>query len=112
MSQKIDNKAGRADAKNSQIAPENQKKAAAPAAPGGRKKIKGSFKFVLGYAGRECCSISMGMIFLVGGSISDLSIPIFIGWVIDAINDNDYDRVGDLCLYMIIVIVVSQSIKL
>ena len=50
----------------------------------------------------------MGMIFLVGGSISDLAIPIFIGWVIDAINDNDYDRVGNLCLYMIIVVVVSQ----
>ena len=97
-----------AEVKNSQtqVAPD-QKKAAAPANPAGRKKIKGSFKFVLGYAGRECCSIVMGMIFLVGGSISDLAIPIFIGWVIDAINDNDYDQVGNLCLYMIIVIVVS-----
>lgn len=77
----------------------------APGKPADPKK--GSFKFVLGYAYRECCSIVLGLIFLIGGSISDLSIPVFIGWVIDAINDNDYDRVGELCLYMIIVIVVS-----
>ena len=50
------------------------------------------------------------MVFLVLGSLSDLSIPLFIGWVIDAINDEDYDRIGDLCLYMIIVIVVSTLV--
>ena len=38
-----------------------------------------SFKFIMGYAKRECCSIIIGLIFLVGGSLSDLAIPYFIG---------------------------------
>ena len=42
-----------------------------------------SFKFIMGYARRECCSISLGIIFLVGGSLSDLTMPYFIGKIID-----------------------------
>jgi len=32
----------------------------------------------------------------------------FIGAVIDYVNKDDYDSVGELCLYMIIVVVVSS----
>ena len=39
--------------------------------------------------------------------MSDLAIPMFIGMVIDKVNKDDYDAVGELCLYMIIVVVVS-----
>ena len=68
-----------------------------------------AFRFVLGYAWRECCSISLGMLFLIGGSLSDLAIPLFIGRVIDYLQKGDFDGVGELCLYMLIVIFVSNS---
>ena len=67
-----------------------------------------SFKFILGYAKRECGSISLGILFLIGGSLSDLAVPLFIGRVIDYIQKGDYDAVGTLCLYMLIVILVSS----
>ena len=81
-------------------APEADKKVAAaqPAASGQKKKIKGSFKFVLSYARRECCSIIFGLIFLVGGSTADLAVPYFIGQIIDAINKAEYDKIGDICI--------------
>ena len=68
-----------------------------------------SFRFVLGYAWRECGSITLGILFLIGGSLSDLSIPLFIGKVIDLLQKGDFDGVGTLCLYMLIVIAVSCS---
>ena len=68
-----------------------------------------AFRFVLGYAWRECCSISLGILFLIGGSLSDLVIPLFIGRVIDLLQKGDFDGVGELCLYMLIVIFVSNS---
>ena len=88
--------------------PADAKKAppAAPAPPA-RKKTKGSFKFVMSYSRRECCSIIFGMIFLVGGATSDLAVPYFIGRIIDAINKGDYDKIGDICFQFIAVIVVS-----
>ena len=61
----------------------------------------------MGYAKRECCSIILGILYLLGGSISDLAIPLFIAQVIDYANEEKWDDVGTLCLYMIIVVVVS-----
>ena len=49
------------------------------------------------------------MVFLIGGSLSDLAIPLFIGRVIDLLQKGDFDGVGELCLYMLIVIFVSNS---
>ena len=92
---------GNVDAKGgaAAAAPAADKKvAAAQPAASGRKKIKGSFKFVLSYARRECCSIIFGLIFLVGGSTADLAVPYFIGRIIDAINKGEYDKIGDICI--------------
>ena len=63
----------------------------------------------MGYAWRECGSISLGILFLIGGSLSDLVIPLFIGRVIDLLQKGDFDGVGTLCLYMLIVIFVSTN---
>ena len=49
------------------------------------------------------------MVFLIGGSLSDLAIPLFIGRVIDLLQKGDFDGVGELCLYMLIVIFVSNN---
>ena len=48
-----------------------------------------------------------GLFFLIGGSLSDITIPMFIGWVIDNLQDGNYDEVGRLCLYMLAVVAVS-----
>jgi len=71
-----------------------------------------SSAFVMGYAKRECCSISLGMVWLVGGLLSDLSVPIFIGRVVDLNKEEKYDDIGELCLYMIIIVVVSKQASL
>ena len=71
-----------------------------------------SFSFVLGYAKRECCSISIGMFFLIGGSSGELALPAFIGIVIDLLAEGDYETIQTYCLYMLILIIVSQSSNL
>ena len=66
-----------------------------------------SVSFILKYAYRECCSIVLGLIFLLGGSLSDLAVPIFIGRVIDYLPEEKFDEINELCLYMAIIICVS-----
>ena len=53
-----------------------------------------SFKKIRAYAGRECCSLTIGLIFLVLGMASDLLIPLFIGEVVDYLAAEEYDKVG------------------
>ena len=65
-----------------------------------------SFKFIRGYAYRECSSIVIGLIFLVGAQLSDFAIPMFIGWTIDLLEKEQFEEVGVLCLYMLIIILV------
>jgi ABC-type multidrug transport system fused ATPase/permease subunit len=63
----------------------------------------------MGYARRECGSVTLGMVFLVGGQASDLFIPYMIGKVIDFLEDRDQDSINTYCIYMLIIIVVSIS---
>lgn len=57
---------------------------------------------------RECRAISFGLIWLVGGTVGDLSIPLFIGKVVDYISKGEFDKVGTACLIMLAIIAVSQ----
>ena len=66
----------------------------------------------MGYGYRECCSISLGMIFLVGGILSDLALPFFIGRVIDHLEKDEIDEIETLCLYMLIIIIVSKLFRI
>ena len=68
---------------------------------------KRSFSFILSYAKRECCSIFIGMFFLIGGSAGELALPAFIGVVIDLLSTGDIATIGTYCLYMLILIIVS-----
>ena len=45
--------------------------------------------------------------FLIGGSLSDLSVPYFIGKVIDLLSKGDFDTIGTYCLYMLGIILFS-----
>ena len=76
-----------------------------------KEDLKASKSWVLGYAKREWVSICFGMLFLVGGMLSDLTIPLFIGRVIDHSRKQEWDDIGTLCLYMCIVIVVSFAVS-
>jgi len=49
----------------------------------------------------------LGIIFLLGGSLSDIAVPAFIGLVINYLNEEKYDQVGPLCLYMVGIVVFS-----
>ena len=110
MSPDLDQPSGKASATPKAQAPAG-KDAATVAAKAKRTKEdrSKSFKFIRGYAYRECCSISLGMLFLIGGSLSDLIVPLFIGWVVNDLKEEDYDAIGTKCLYMLIIIVVSNQ---
>ena len=51
----------------------------------------------------------LGIVFLIGGSMSDLSVPFFIGKVIDLLTKGDFDAIGTWCLYMLGIILVSGA---
>ena len=68
---------------------------------------KGSFKFIMGYAKNQCCSIILGCIFLIGGILAELAMPIFIGEVIEMMKTGDFDGVSEACLWMVIITIVS-----
>lgn len=61
-----------------------------------------------GYAKKECCSLVVGCIFLVGGNLIEFAVPLFLGESIDMLQKGDMDGIGELCLYMLIVIFVSS----
>lgn len=87
--------------------PETAKKEAPKKPPRSKEQKSESFNFILGYAKRECGSILLGIVFLIGGSLSDLAVPLFIGRVVDLLQKGEFDEIGTLCLYMLIVIFVS-----
>ena len=39
--------------------------------------------------------------------MSDLAVPYFIGKVIDFLTKDEFDKIGDYCLYMLVIILVS-----
>ena len=49
------------------------------------------------------------MIALVLGSASDFVVPLYIGWVIDKLEVNDFDGVKELCLQLLIIVLVSNE---
>mmetsp|Transcript_46 Transcript_46/g.98 ORF Transcript_46/g.98 Transcript_46/m.98 type:complete len:116 (-) Transcript_46:1521-1868(-) len=59
------------------------------------------------YAYNECGWIILGIVFLLGGSLSDLTVPLFVGRVVDLMQKNDFDNIAKLCIYMLIVVTFS-----
>ena len=48
-----------------------------------KEQERESFSFIFGYAKREGWSMTLGMIFLIGGQATDLVMPLFIGAAVD-----------------------------
>ena len=49
----------------------------------------------------------MGILFLLLGSVGDFVVPYYVGNVIDALNKEDYEIVGQYCLQLFIIVSVS-----
>ena len=48
------------------------------------------------------------MVVLVLGSASDFVVPLYIGMVIDRLEEEDFDGVKQLCLQLLIIVLVSS----
>ena len=66
---------------------------------------------MLGYAKKQCCSIILGVIFMLGASSTEIVTPLFIGAVIDRFEKDDIDGVHRLCGYFVILIIVSKIVS-
>ena len=65
---------------------------------------------MLKYAKKECCSIIIGMLFMIGATSGDVVPPLFYGAVIDLFEERDFDGVNRLCAYFLIMVVVSINL--
>ena len=72
-----------------------------------KEQLAASRAFVLGYPKRECCTLVLGFIWLVGGLVADLFIPLFIGQVVDYTREEKWDDIATLCYGMIGIVIVS-----
>ena len=85
----------------------DEKKVAAEKKAATAKREKSSFQFILQYPKRQTCTFIWGMICLTLGQTSDFVVPLYIGWVIDAIEEGNIEFVGRLCLQLLIIVLVS-----
>ena len=72
--------------------PAPEKKAARTAAD-----QKASFKVILKYMKAEGFQFFLGMVYLFLGQTADFCVPLFIGFVMTAIEKGEFDKIGTLC---------------
>lgn len=71
---------------------------------------KGSaLQVMMGYSGRQCAAFVIGMVSLVGGSLSNFAVPALIGFVVDAMKEDpvNWDAINYYCLGMMIIVMFS-----
>ena len=66
-----------------------------------------AFKKVSSYMKRELCDFLVGTVYLLIACVSDFVVPLYIGFVINALEKGDFDKVGNYCWQLFIIIVVS-----
>ena len=57
------------------------------------KQRSAAFKYVLRYPKKECGSFLFGMFCLLLGSAGDFVVPLYIGWVIDALENDEMELI-------------------
>ena len=70
-------------------------------------KTRKAVQLIFNYAKGEKGSFCFGTIFLVLGQISDITIPMFIGIIIDMLREEKFDEIGKWCLWQFIIVLVS-----
>lgn len=71
------------------------------------RQKKESLRVMMAYSKQEKGLFILGMFCLFLGQLSDLSIPLFIGMVIDLLVKEDYSRIYQLCIYVLAIVAVS-----
>ena len=61
----------------------------------------------MNYAGTFCCNLFWGLIMLVIGSSGNFLLPALIGATVDAMTNDDWDKIKYYCLLMLGIVVVS-----
>lgn len=61
------------------------------------------------YAKRETTLFCFGIIFLLLGSVGDFVVPLFVGLVITALSEDNYEIVGTYCLHLFLIICCSGA---
>ena len=69
-----------------------------------RKAVQLIYEYVMA----EKASFAFGTIFLVLGQISDVTIPMFIGIIIDLLRQKKFDEIGKYCLIQFGIVLVSH----
>lgn len=59
------------------------------------------------YLKRETWLLVWGIITLLLGQVGTFVVPLYVGWVIDAMSQEDWNLIGNYCLELTIIIVVS-----
>lgn len=72
-----------------------------------KEEERKSLKRVLKYAKQECWSWIIGMGYLWLACVSEFVVPLYIGYVINALEKGEFDKIGALCYQLFIIIVVS-----
>jgi len=79
---------------------EAQKKEKSDRAIRANEKAK---ELLMGYIKTFKCLLIIGLAFNLLGMVGEFASPLFIGWVIDAIVDSDFDRVTELIIWWMII---------
>lgn len=66
-------------------------------------------KVLKGYPAKQCCSLLIGNLALLGGASATFMIPLMLGRVIDAMNNLDRDLINKYCLWMLYIIAGSSE---
>jgi hypothetical protein len=68
---------------------------------------KESFRVIMKYAKKETSLFCFGILFLLLGSVGDFVVPLYVGLVITALSNANYEIVGTYCLHLFLIICVS-----
>lgn len=67
-------------------------------------------KRLMVYLKKETTLLIWGIIFLFLGTIGQFVVPLYVGWVIDAMVTGDWDIIGRYCLELLLIIVVRKNV--
>jgi ABC-type multidrug transport system fused ATPase/permease subunit len=72
-----------------------------------QNKAGSTLRKVLNYSMQQCCLVLVSFLANCLSTVSGFSVPLFLGMVIDAIIKGDKDRINEVCLQMLVVILVA-----
>ena len=70
-------------------------------------KTRKAIQLIFRYAKAEKGSFCFGTFWLILGQISDITIPMFIGKIVDLLRNEKFDEIGKWCLGQFIIVLVS-----